>query len=139
MTPDVIDVKTQPNFELVVTFADGARKLFSMLPYLQYPAFCPLSEPGKFAQDYPDSATERVERLHAVARTGRQMPLIGPATNVSCARDTRNARKTHQRSTRYHLRLFLPSSLHHASCRQRMRLLLRSALLGPAKAHKTGR
>ena len=48
MTTDVIDVKTQPNFELMVTFADGARKLFSMLPYLQYPAFRPLSEPGKF-------------------------------------------------------------------------------------------
>jgi hypothetical protein len=49
MTPDVTQVKTQPNFELLVTFADGARKLFSMLPYLQYPAFSQLNEPGKFA------------------------------------------------------------------------------------------
>jgi hypothetical protein len=57
MTPDVIDVKIQPNFELLVTFADGARKLFSMLPYLQYPAFRRLSEPGKFAQAHVSNGT----------------------------------------------------------------------------------
>jgi len=49
MTPDVTQVKTQANFELLVTFADGVCKEFSMLPYLQYPAFSQLSEPGKFA------------------------------------------------------------------------------------------
>ena len=49
MTPEVTQVKTQPNFELLVTFADGVCKSFSMLPYLQYPAFSQLSEPGKFA------------------------------------------------------------------------------------------
>jgi hypothetical protein len=49
MTPDVISVKAQPKFELLVTFADGACKLFSMEPYLHYPAFRPLNEPGKFA------------------------------------------------------------------------------------------
>jgi len=49
MTPDVTEVKTQANFELVVTFADGACKKFSMLPYLQYPAFSRLNEPGRFA------------------------------------------------------------------------------------------
>jgi hypothetical protein len=48
MTPDVTQVETQPNFELLVTFADGACKHFSMLPYLKYPAYKPLSEPGKF-------------------------------------------------------------------------------------------
>jgi len=49
MTPDVTQVKTQANFELLVTFADGVSKSFSMLPYLQYPAFSALKEPGKFA------------------------------------------------------------------------------------------
>ncbi len=49
MTPDVIHVKTQPDFELLVTFAGGECRRFSMLPYLQYPAFRVLTEPGKFA------------------------------------------------------------------------------------------
>jgi len=49
MTPDVTQVKTQENFELLVTFADGVSKHFSMLPYLKYPAFSQLSEPGRFA------------------------------------------------------------------------------------------
>ena len=49
MIPDVTQVKTQANFELLVTFADGVSKQFSMLPYFQYPAFSQLSEPGKFA------------------------------------------------------------------------------------------
>ncbi|OIQ69821.1 hypothetical protein GALL_485750 [mine drainage metagenome] len=49
MTPGVIQVKTRANFELLVTFADGVCKQFSMLPYLQYPAFSQLSEPGRFA------------------------------------------------------------------------------------------
>ena len=48
MTPDVTHVKTQANFELLVTFADGTCKVFSMLPYLKYPAFSAISEPGKF-------------------------------------------------------------------------------------------
>ena len=49
MTPDVTEVKTQGDFELLVTFADGVCKQFSMLPYLQYPAFSQLREPGRFA------------------------------------------------------------------------------------------
>jgi hypothetical protein len=49
MTPDVTQVEAQANFELLVTFADGVCKQFSMLPYLKYPAFSQLSEPGKFA------------------------------------------------------------------------------------------
>ena len=57
MTPDVTHVKTQENFELLVTFADGARKVFSMLPYLQYPAFRLLKEPGKFALAHVSNGT----------------------------------------------------------------------------------
>ena len=49
MTPDVTQVEVQANFELLVTFADGAHRAFSMLPYLKYPAFSQLSDPGKFA------------------------------------------------------------------------------------------
>ncbi len=49
MTPDVTQVEVQANFELLVTFADGAHREFSMLPYLKYPAFSQLSDPGKFA------------------------------------------------------------------------------------------
>jgi hypothetical protein len=49
MTPDVIEVKTQTNFGLLVTFANGECKQFSMEPYLQYPAFSALAEPGRFA------------------------------------------------------------------------------------------
>ncbi len=57
MTPDAIAVEARANFELMVTFADGARKLFSMLPYLQYPAFRPLSEPGEFAKAHVSNGT----------------------------------------------------------------------------------
>ena len=57
MTPDVTHVKTQPNFELQVTFADGACKLFSMLPYLKYPAFSPISELNKFAKAHVANGT----------------------------------------------------------------------------------
>jgi hypothetical protein len=49
MTPDVTQVEVQANFELLVTFADGAHREFSMLPYLKYQAFSQLSDPGKFA------------------------------------------------------------------------------------------
>ena len=57
MTPNVTHVKTQANFELLVTFADGACKAFSMLPYLQYPAFSGLKEPGKFALAHVSNGT----------------------------------------------------------------------------------
>lgn len=48
MTPDVTHVATQEDYELLVTFSDGAIRRFSMLPYLQYPAYQLLQEPGKF-------------------------------------------------------------------------------------------
>jgi hypothetical protein len=49
MTPDVTQVKVEPIFQLLITFANGEVKRFSMLPFLQYPAYRALQEPGKFA------------------------------------------------------------------------------------------
>lgn len=48
MTPDVIAVKDLANYELLVTFAGGEKRRFSMRPYLNYPAYQPLRQPGKF-------------------------------------------------------------------------------------------
>jgi len=50
MTPDVIQAQALQNFELLVTFADGERRRFSMLPYLKYPAYQGLRDQGRFAQ-----------------------------------------------------------------------------------------
>jgi len=48
MTPDVTHVQTLANFELLVSFADGKKRRFSMLPYLHYPAYQDLRQPEKF-------------------------------------------------------------------------------------------
>jgi hypothetical protein len=48
MTPDVANVRTLDNFELMVTFEDGEVRRFSMLPYLVYPAYKVLSDPYRF-------------------------------------------------------------------------------------------
>ena len=50
MTPDVIQAQAMANYELVVAFADGQKRKFSMLPYLEYPAFSPLKDIGLFNQ-----------------------------------------------------------------------------------------
>lgn len=49
MTPDVIQAQVLPNYELLITFADGEKRRFSMLPYLKYPAFQDLTAPQTFA------------------------------------------------------------------------------------------
>ena len=48
MTPDVVAVTARKNFELIVEFADSQIKRFSMLAYLDYPAFRPLKEDNLF-------------------------------------------------------------------------------------------
>jgi len=48
MTPDVVAVKDLANYELLVTFAGGEKRCFSMRPYLDYPAYQLLRQPGKF-------------------------------------------------------------------------------------------
>ena len=48
MTPDVTHVQTLANYELLVSFADGEKRHFSMSSYLSYPAYRILSQTGKF-------------------------------------------------------------------------------------------
>ena len=50
MTPDVTRVQALQNYDLLISFADGCERYFSMRPYLQYSAYQALSQPGKFAQ-----------------------------------------------------------------------------------------
>jgi hypothetical protein len=57
MTPDIIDAQTNKDFELLLTFADGAQRKFSMLPYLHYPMYQTLKRPEKFAQVHVSNGT----------------------------------------------------------------------------------
>ena len=57
MTPDVTQAQVLQNYELLITFADGEQRRFSMLPYLQYPAYQRISDPGKFAQAHVSNGT----------------------------------------------------------------------------------
>ena len=57
MTPDVTHVQTLASYELLVSFADGGKRRFSMLPYLHYPAYRILSQPGKFALAHVSNGT----------------------------------------------------------------------------------
>jgi hypothetical protein len=57
MTPDVIQAQALQNFELLVTFADGERRRFSMLPYLKYPAYQEIRDVGKFLQAQVSNGT----------------------------------------------------------------------------------
>ena len=57
MTPDVTQAQALKNFELLVTFADGEQRRFSMLPYLKYPAYQDLRNSGKFAQAHVTNGT----------------------------------------------------------------------------------
>lgn len=57
MTPDVTQAQALQNYELLITFADGEQRRFSMLPYLKYPAYQGLNDPGKFAQAHVVNGT----------------------------------------------------------------------------------
>lgn len=48
MTPDVIKVVASPDFFMKVEFSTGEVRQFDMRPYLQYPAFASLKQPGMF-------------------------------------------------------------------------------------------
>ena len=48
MTPDVINVRSLPDYELLVSFEDGEQRRFSIKPYLGFPAYQPLMEPSRF-------------------------------------------------------------------------------------------
>ena len=45
----VIDVETRPGFLLYLEFANGERRCFDMKPYLHYPVYRRLENPGFFA------------------------------------------------------------------------------------------
>ena len=50
LSPRVTHAQATANYELAVTFNDGQKRTFSMVPYLQYPAFQPLKSTALFAQ-----------------------------------------------------------------------------------------
>jgi hypothetical protein len=49
MLPAVNAVQTLPDYRLLLTFDNGDRKFFDMSPYLCYPVFQRLQNPGFFA------------------------------------------------------------------------------------------
>lgn len=55
MTPDVIDVVVRPDFVLEAEFETGEIRRFDMQPYLEYPAFFPLREPGVFMRAHVEN------------------------------------------------------------------------------------
>jgi hypothetical protein len=50
MNPDVVAVKTQNDFLLLVSFADGQERLFDVKPYLDYPVFQKLKVGNYFSR-----------------------------------------------------------------------------------------
>lgn len=57
MMPDVTDVQTLENYELLVSFVGGDKRRFSMLPYLHYPAYQDLRQPEKFILAHVSNGT----------------------------------------------------------------------------------
>jgi hypothetical protein len=57
MTPDVVAVKDLANYELLVTFAGGEKRRFSMCPYLHYSGYQLLRQPGKFQLAHVSNGT----------------------------------------------------------------------------------
>ncbi len=54
---EVSAVKTLPNFGLDLTFTSGEQRRFDMRPYLHYPVFRRLENPGFFALARVDYGT----------------------------------------------------------------------------------
>lgn len=57
MTPDVVAVKDLVNYELLVAFAGGEKRRFSMQPYLHYSAYQSLRKPVKFQLAHVSNGT----------------------------------------------------------------------------------
>ncbi len=55
MTPDVIKVEAKPDFVLEAEFETGEIRRFDMRPYLDYPAYSPLKEPGAFMRAHVEN------------------------------------------------------------------------------------
>jgi len=49
MLLDVVSVQTRPDFQLDLEFENGERRRFDMSPYLHYPVFRRLENPGFFS------------------------------------------------------------------------------------------
>lgn len=48
MTPDVIKVMATPDYSILAEFVTGEVRRFDMRPYLDFPAYAALKEPGLF-------------------------------------------------------------------------------------------
>ncbi|MEO5344317.1 MAG: DUF2442 domain-containing protein [Gammaproteobacteria bacterium SHHR-1] len=57
MTPDVIKVEAAADYSLMAEFETGEVRCFDMRPYLEYPAFAPLKEPGFFMRAHVEHGT----------------------------------------------------------------------------------
>jgi len=53
----VNSVETAPNFSLLLSFNNGERRCFDMQPYLHYPVFRRLENPGFFSLAHVDYGT----------------------------------------------------------------------------------
>lgn len=54
---EVKSVETTDEFALLLTFNNGERRYFDMRPYLHYPVFHRLANPGFFSLAYVDYGT----------------------------------------------------------------------------------
>lgn len=57
MTPDVVAVQALENYELLLMFSNGERRRFLMAPYLDYSAYKPLRELGRFKTAHIENGT----------------------------------------------------------------------------------
>lgn len=57
MTPDVIKVVATPDYSIVAEFETGELRRFDMRPYLDFPAYAALKEPGMFMRAHVKHGT----------------------------------------------------------------------------------
>lgn len=57
MTPDVVRVLPSPEFFIEAEFANGEVRRLDMRPFLAYPAFAALKEPGFFMRAHVRNGT----------------------------------------------------------------------------------
>ncbi|MBK9440006.1 MAG: DUF2442 domain-containing protein [Comamonadaceae bacterium] len=57
MTPDVTKVVAAADYSIVAEFETGERRRFDMRPFLNYPAYSALNEPGVFMRAHVEYGT----------------------------------------------------------------------------------
>ena len=57
MTPDVIKVVAMPDYSIVAEFETGEVRRFDMRPYLDFPAYSAIREPGMFMRAHVEHGT----------------------------------------------------------------------------------